>query len=130
MNISGGFLQSLRLGATGGFACPPPPPPAGGCPPPPPPPLPPPLPPPPLGVGGHVGGVGGRTGAGGGANAGGTLGSVTFPLAMWVASLECVCVAIVGSMGDCRMEWVIGSSSSDWDSSLCSSDSVSGDASR
>ena len=56
------------------------------------------------------------------------LGRVTFPLAMWVASLECVCVAIVGSMGDCWIECVIGPSLSDWDSSLCGSDSVSRDA--
>ena len=87
MNISGGFPQSLRLGAAGGFACPPPPPPL--------------LPPPPPGVGGRVGGVGEHIGAGGGANTGGMLGRVMFPLAMWVASLECICVAIVGSMGDC-----------------------------
>ena len=60
-------------------------------------------------------------------NIGGILGSITFPLAMWVASLEWVWVAIVGSMGDCRMVHVIGSSSSEWDSSLCPSDSVSGD---
>ena len=55
----------------------------GGCPPPPPP------------------GVGGRAGTGAGACTGGMLGSVTFPLAMWAASLECVYMAIVGSMGDC-----------------------------
>ena len=36
-------------------------------------------------------------------------------------------MAIVGSIGDCRMERVTGSSSSEWDSSLCPSDSVSGD---
>ena len=59
---------------------------------------------------------------------GGTFGSVTFPLAIWVASLEWVCVAIVGSMGDCRMACVMGSSSSDCDSSLCDSESVLGDA--
>ena len=58
----------------------------------------------------------------------GTLGSVTFPLAMWVASLEWVWIAMIGSMGDCRMSCVTGSSSSEWDSSLCPSDSVSGDA--
>ena len=88
MNISGGVPQSLRLGTAGGFACPPPPLPVGGCPPPPP------LP---------VGGVGAGAGAGTGMGAGGTLESVTFPLAMCAASLECVCVAMVGSMGDCRM---------------------------
>ena len=107
MNISGGFPQSLRLGTAGGFACPPPPPPVGGCPPPPPsggggPPPPLPAggcPPPPL----PVGGVGARAGAGTGMGAGGTLESVTFPLAMCAASLECVCVAMVGSMGDCQM---------------------------
>ena len=60
-------------------------------------------------------------------NIGGMLGSVTLPLAICIASLECVCVAIVGSMGDCRMSRVIGSSSSECDSSLCLSDSVSGD---
>ena len=81
-------------------------------------------------MGAHVGGVGGCAGAGGGMNAGGTLGSVIFPLAIGAASLECICVAIVGSMGDCRMECVMGSSSSEWDSSLCPSDSVSGDAGR
>ena len=103
VNISGGFLQSLRLGAAGGFACPPPPPPAGDCPPLPPPAggCPPSLPP----VGGcptplpPVGGAG--MGAGAGAGAGGMLGSVTFPLVMCAANLECVCVAIVGSIGDC-----------------------------
>ena len=45
------------------------------------------------------GGVCGRGGAG--MNIGGMLGSVTFPLAMWVASLEWVWVAMVGLMGDC-----------------------------
>ena len=63
-------------------------------------------------------------------NIGGILGSVTFPLAMWVASLEWVWVAIVGSMGDCQMNCAMGSSSSEWDSSLRPSDSVSGDAGR
>ena len=60
-------------------------------------------------------------------NTGGMLGSVTFPLAMWVASLECVCMAMTGSMGDCQIECVIGSSSSEWDSFLNDSDSVAGD---
>ena len=77
-------------------------------------------------MGARGGGVGGRCGAG--MNIRGTLGSVTFPLAMWVASLEWVWVAIVGSMGDCRMSCVIGSSSSEWDSSFHPSDSVPGDA--
>ena len=63
-------------------------------------------------------------------NIGGTLGSVTFPLAMWVASLEWVWVAMVGSMGDCRMNCAMGSSSSECDSSLCDSESVLGDAGR
>ena len=67
---------------------------------------------------------------GAGMNIGGMLGSITFPLAMWVASLEWVWVAIVGLMGDCRMVCAIRSSSSEWDSSLCPSDSVSGDAGR
>ena len=107
----------------GGFACPPPP-----AAPPPPPSPPPPPPPPPPGVGARVGGVCGHGGAGGGMNIGGMLGSVTFPLAMCVASLEWVHVAIVGSMGDCRMSCVIGSSLSGCDSSLRPSDSVSGDA--
>ena len=75
-----------------------------------------------------MGGVCGHGGAGGGMNMGGILGSITFPLEIWVASLECVCVAMIGSMGDCQMEHVMGSSSFEWDSSLCSSDSVSGDA--
>ena len=79
-------------------------------------------------MGAHGGGVCGR--GGGGMNIGGTLGSVMFPLAMCVASLECVCIAIIGSMGDCRMSCVTGSSSSECDSSLCPSDSVSGDAGR
>ena len=61
-------------------------------------------------------------------NIGGTLGSVTFPLAMWVASLEWVCVAIVGSMGECRIARAMRSSFSDCDSSLCDSESVLGDA--
>ena len=61
-------------------------------------------------------------------NMGGTLGSVTFPLAMWVASLEWVCVAIMGSMGECRIASAIGSSLSDCDSSLRDSESVLGDA--
>ena len=76
-------------------------------------------------MGAHGGGVCGRGGVG--MNIWGMLGSVTLPLAMWVASLEWVWVAMVGSMGDCRMEHVIGSSLSEWDSSLCSSDSVLGD---
>ena len=59
---------------------------------------------------------------------GGTFGSVMFPLAIWVASLEWVCVAIVGSMGDCRMARVMESSSSDCDSSWCDSELVLGDA--
>ena len=61
-------------------------------------------------------------------NMGGTLGSVTFPLAMWEASLEWVCVAIVGSMGECRIASAMGSSLSECDSSLCDSESVLGDA--
>ena len=61
-------------------------------------------------------------------NIGGTLGSVTFPLAMWVASLEWVCVAMVGSMGECRIASATRSSWSDCDSSLCDSESVLGDA--
>ena len=77
-----------------------------------------------------MGGVGGHAGVGSGTNMGGMLGSVTFPLAMWVTSLECVCVAMTGSIGDCQMECVMGSSLSEWDSSLCPSDSVSGDAGR
>ena len=79
-------------------------------------------------MGARVGGVGGHAGVGSGTNMGGMLGSVTFPLAMWVASLECVCVAIVGSMGDCQIECVMRSSSSEWDSSLGDSDAVAGDA--
>ena len=133
MNISGGFLQSLRFGAAGGgFACPPPAPLAGGCPPPPPPvggcpPPPPPAggchpplpsvggcPPPSLPAGGcpppspPVGGcspplppAGGCAGIGAGAGVGGTFRRTTLPLAMCAASLECVCMAIVGSIGDC-----------------------------
>ena len=108
------------MGAAGGFACPP------AAPPPPPPPPPPPGVP---GVGACGGGVCGR-GGGGGMSIGGILGSVTFPLAICIASLECVCVAIAGSMGDCRMSCTMGSSSSECDSSLCPSDSVSGDAGR
>ena len=62
-------------------------------------------------------------------NMGGTLGSVMFPLAMCAASLECVWVVMTGAMGDWQMDCVMGSSSSsEWDSSLCPSDSVSGDA--
>ena len=61
-------------------------------------------------------------------NMGGTLGSVTFPLAMWVASLEWVWVAMVGSIGECRIASVTRSSLSDCDSSLCDSESVLGDA--
>ena len=80
------------------------------------------------GVGARGGGVCGRGGVG--MNIGGMLGSVTFPLAMWVASLKWVWVAMVGLMGDCRMVCAMGSSSSEWDSSLCSSDLVSGDAGR
>ena len=77
-------------------------------------------------MGARGGGVGGRCGAG--MNMGGTLGSVTFPLAMWVASLEWVCVAMVGSMGECRIASATRSSLSDCDSSLCDSESVLGDA--
>ena len=103
MNISRGFPQSLRLGVAGGrFACPPPPPPTGGCPPPPPPAggCPPPLPP----VGGCAGvgaGAGAGAGAGVGNGVGGTFGRIMLPLAMCAASLECICVAMAGSMGDC-----------------------------
>ena len=61
-------------------------------------------------------------------NMGGTLGSVTFPLAMWVASLVWVCVAMVGSIGECRIASATRSSLSDCDSSLCDSESVLGDA--
>ena len=61
-------------------------------------------------------------------NMGGTLGSVTFPLAMWVASLEWVCVAMIGSMGECRIASATRSSLSDCDSSLRDSESVLGDA--
>ena len=71
-------------------------------------------------------GVGGRCGFG--MNIGGTFGSVTFPLAMWVASLEWVCVAMVGSMGECRIANATGSSLSDCESSLWDSESVLGDA--
>ena len=77
-------------------------------------------------MGARRGGVGGCCGAG--MNIGGTLGSVTFPLAIWVASLEWVCVAIVGSMGECQIASVTRSSMSDCDSSLCDSESVLGDA--
>ena len=45
-------------------------------------------------------------------NTGGMLGMVMFPLAMCVASWECVWVAMTGVMGDCRMDCVMGSSSS------------------
>ena len=127
MNISGGFPQSLRLGAAGGgSACPPPAPPAGGgpspllpargCPPPPPP------------AGGWAG-AGAGAGVGAGAGAGGTFGSTTLPLAMCAASLECVCVAIVGSMGDCRIVYEVRSSSlSECVFSLCDSVSELGDS--
>ena len=49
---------------------------------------------------------------------------------MWVASLEWVCVAMVGSMGECRIASATRSSLSDCDSSLCESESVLGDAGR
>ena len=61
-------------------------------------------------------------------NIGGTLGSVTFPLAMGEASLEWVGVAIVGSIGECRIASAMGSSLSECDSSLCDSELVVGDA--
>ena len=77
-------------------------------------------------MGARRGGVGGRCGAG--MNMGGTLGSVTFPLAMWVASLEWVCVAMMGSMGECRIASATRSSLSDCDSSLGDPESVLGDA--
>ena len=77
-------------------------------------------------MGARGGGISGRCGAG--VNIGGTFGSVTFPLAMWVASLEWVCVAMVGSMGECRIANATRSSLSDCESSLCDSESVLGDA--
>ena len=117
-NTSGGLLQSLRFGAAGwGFACPPPPPPAEGCPPP--------LPP----AGGASASASAGVGTGVGTGVEGTFGRVMLPLVIWAASLVCVYVVIVGSMGDCRIVWEMGLSSlSDCESSLGGSASDSGDA--